>query len=246
MDHPLDSTQTSAAQRTAPAGGDHAEPAAEDADDMDMAGANELDEDYKGDAEAEAIPPPAPPGTPMATPAPKKKQDNGQTPADKSRYSGGQTQRGGRGQHGGRGRGGSQSKGRRQRGGSASGDDGGAGSPDQRGQPRGTGRVSPRQRRTKRGSKAGVRDQPGGQPLMKKAVLGEQWARQAAGMAQAGPPGIPPQSALAAPAPEREEDEDLTQEKAKLDAAVSDYQSMIGGLEHVLHAAVDGKTQDFQ
>ena len=104
--------------------------------------------------------------------------------------------------------------------------------------------VSPRQRRTKRGPKAGERDQPGGQPLMKKAVHGDQWARQAAGMAQASPPGIPPQPAPAAPAPGLVEEEDLTQEEEKMEAAVSDYQSMLGGLASVLHAAED-KGQDF-
>jgi hypothetical protein len=35
-------------------------------------------------------------------------------------------------------------------------------------------------------------------------------------------------------------------EEAKMNAAISDYQTMLGGLEHVLNAAENGKKPDFQ
>jgi len=51
---------------------------------------------------------------------------------------------------------------------------------------------------------------------------------------------------LATPASGREADDDPALEKAKMDAAVSDYQSMLGGLEDVLQAAKNGEKLDFQ
>ena len=55
-----------------------------------------------------------------------------------------------------------------------------------------------------------------------------------------------PQFVLATPASGREAEDDPALEKAKMDAAVSDYQSMLGGLEDVLQAAKNGEKLDFQ
>jgi len=55
-----------------------------------------------------------------------------------------------------------------------------------------------------------------------------------------------PQFVLVAAASGKKAEDDPALEKAKMDAAISDYQSMIGGLEEVLHAAGESKKSDFQ
>ena len=109
---------------------------------------------------------------------------------------------------------------------------------------RGKFQASPRRRHGK--SKSGDRGQPGGQPRTKKTVLSGLGAGEAAEAGQPDSPVPQPQFVLVTPAPGQEAEDDPALEKAKMDAAISDYQSMIGGLEEVLHAAGEGKKSDFQ
>jgi hypothetical protein len=109
---------------------------------------------------------------------------------------------------------------------------------------RGKSQTSPRRRHGK--SKLGDRGQLGGQPRAKKAVHNGPGAREAAEAKQTDSPVPQPQFVLATPASGREADDDPALEKAKMDAAVSDYQSMLGGLEDVLQAAKNGEKLDFQ
>ena len=109
---------------------------------------------------------------------------------------------------------------------------------------RGNFQTSPRRRHGK--SKPRDRGQPGGQPRTKKTVLSGPGARKASEAGQPDSPVPQPQFVLVTPASGQEAEDDPAQEEEKMDAAISDYQSMIGGLEEVLQAAGESKKSDFQ